>query len=174
MKPIAAFLALLLAAGSAEAAVVEATANGFQLKITADIQAPPSKVYEALLQPARWWNADHTFSGSAANLTLEPRAGGCFCESLPGGGSVRHLEITSVMPGRSLVLRGALGPFQAMGVEGALTLAVAPKDQGASLTLTHTIGGFVPGGLTDWAPRADAMLGEQVARLKKLLETGSP
>ena len=174
MTRIASLLAALLIAGSAQAAVVEATASGFQLKITADIQAPPAKVYEALLQPARWWNPDHTYSGSAANLALEPKAGGCFCESLPGGGSVRHLEVATVMPGRSLVLRGALGPFQAMGVDGALSLAIAPQGQGSTLTLTNTIGGFVPGGLADWAPRADAMLSEQVGRLKKLLETGAP
>jgi hypothetical protein len=28
----------------------------------------PSQV-SALLQPARWWSSEHTFSGSAANLT---------------------------------------------------------------------------------------------------------
>lgn len=174
MKRIASLLAALLLAGSAEAAVVEATANGFQLKITADIQAPPEKVYATLVKPARWWNSDHTFSGKAANLTLEAKAGGCFCETLPGGGSVQHIEVASVMPGKALVLRGALGPFQAMGVDGAVSISLTPKDQGTTLTLTTTTGGFVPGGLTEWAPRADAMLGEQVGRLKKLLETGRP
>lgn len=174
MKALASVLAALLAAGPAHAAVVEAAAGGFQLKISADIQAPPDRVYAALVQPARWWNPDHTFSGSAANLSLEAKAGGCFCETLPAGGAVRHLEVATVMPGSSLVLRGALGPFQAMGVDGALSFGLAPKDQGTTLTLTNTYGGFVPGGLTDWAPRADAMLSEQVGRLKKLLETGSP
>src|SRR3546814_9802807 len=40
--------------------------------------------YRLLSQPGRWWNGAHSYSGSAANLRLEPVAGGCFCEALPG------------------------------------------------------------------------------------------
>ena len=33
----------------------------------------PSDAWPAMLRPAEWWNGEHTYSGSAANMTIEPR-----------------------------------------------------------------------------------------------------
>src|SRR4051812_50176148 len=74
----------------ARAEVVESSPNGFALQRTVHIAAAPDRVYAALIQPAKWWNSEHTFSGSAANLSLDARAGGCFCETWSGGGPARH------------------------------------------------------------------------------------
>ena len=95
--------------------VSDVAANGFTLKIDAHIAAPPDKVYAALIEPARWWSSDHTFSGDAKNLHLEAKAGGCWCETLPRGGSVLHLLVVYIDPGKAIRLRGALGPFQGLG-----------------------------------------------------------
>jgi len=166
----------LVHAGSARAEVATVAANGFVVRESVPIAASPQAVYEALLQPARWWSPAHTFSQDARNLTLEARAGGCFCERLSHGGSVQHLMVVMVQPGKLLVLRGALGPFQSQGVEGALNWSVTGTGPQSELTLTYTLGGFVslPGGFEAWAPKVDAMLSEQVHRLQSLLQTGSP
>jgi hypothetical protein len=101
------------------------------------LAAAPDKAYAALLQPARWWSSEHTFSGSAAKLTLDARAGGCWCETLTDGGSVEHMRVVYVAPGRVLRLRGALGPLQGLGVEGAMTLSVKAGASGADITLSY-------------------------------------
>jgi uncharacterized protein YndB with AHSA1/START domain len=158
----------------ASAAVVNVGPSGFELKQTVHIAASPDQVYAALIQPKLWWDSDHTFSGSAANLTLDARAGGCFCEALPKGGSVRHLTVVQAAPGEALVMRGALGPFQARGADGALSFKLQPSAGGVDLTLTNDLGGYMSEGFAVWAPRADAMLAQQMGRLKREVETGKP
>jgi hypothetical protein len=83
------------------------------------------------------------------------------------------LTVTYVAPGKALRLRGALGPLQAMGVEGSLTMSVASADGGADLTLTYAVGGYSKDGFEDIAKGVDAVLGRQGARLRLLVETGS-
>jgi uncharacterized protein YndB with AHSA1/START domain len=156
--------------------VMSAGASGFAVRETAHIAAAPDRVYAALVLPGRWWNPEHTFSGDAANLTLDAKAGGCFCEKLREGGSVQHLTVVRVAPGKTLVLRGALGPFQQQGTDGALAIALAASGSGTDLTLTYTLGGYLtlPGGFEQMAKAADAMLAEQISRLQRFVETGSP
>src|ERR1700693_1962429 len=79
--------------GPAAAEGLSAGQNGFEVRKTVRVAAAPDKAYAALLQPSRWWNSEHTFSGSAANLVLDARAGGCWCETLPDGGSVENLHV---------------------------------------------------------------------------------
>ena len=162
----------LLALGAtfpAAAEVVSAAANGCLIRQTLHLAASPQQVYEALIQPAKWWSSEHTFSGSATNLTLDARAGGCFCEKLPDGGSMQHLVVVLAAPGKTLVLRGAMGPFQGQGVAGALTLKMAAAPEGGTdLTLTYALGGYLslPGGFAEWSKRADAMFATQIASLQ--------
>ncbi len=156
------------------AAVTESDAGGFAIQQTAHIAAPPDKVYAALIVPAKWWSSKHTFSGSAANLSIDAHGGGCFCEKLPNGGSVEHGEVVVAMPGAMLRLRGPLGPFQGEGVDGALTFTLKAGADGTDVTLDNVIGGHMRGGFADWPRRADAMLSDQMTRLKAYLETGTP
>jgi uncharacterized protein YndB with AHSA1/START domain len=111
--------ALLAAATVGHAEVVSVGATGFEVRESMHVAAPPSKVYDGLLHPASWWNSEHTFSGSAANMTLDARPGGCWCESLHDGGSVEHLRVIYVSPGKVLRLRGGLGPFQMLAVDAS-------------------------------------------------------
>lgn len=159
----------------AHAAVVDSGANGFAIQQTVHIAAPPDKVYAALIRPALWWDPGHTFSQSAANLSIDARGGGCFCEKLPNGGSVQHAVVVDADPGETLRLRGPLGPFQGQGVDGALTFSLKGSAAGGTdLVLDNIVGGYMKGGFGEWPVRADVMLAQQVGRLKAYLETGSP
>ena len=159
--------ALLLVHG-ASAEVLSVGPNGFEVRETVHVAAASDKAYAALLQPARWWSSDHTFSGNAANLVLDARAGGCWCESLPDGGSVEHLHVVYVAPGKTLRLRGALGPFQGLGVEGAMTWTVKSGANGTDISVSYTLGGYAKDGFDAASKAADRVLGEQIERLRKL------
>ena len=69
------------------AEVASSDEGGFVVTGSADVAASPAELWAALLEPARYWNGDHSWSTDAANMAIEPRAGGCFCETIPGGGS---------------------------------------------------------------------------------------
>ena len=173
---IAAVLTLTAAALSSQAVaeVIDATPNGFEVKRQAVFNAPADKVYAALSQPSRWWNKDHTWSGSAANLSLASMSGGCFCEKLPNGGSAVHMTVVFAQPGQALRLSGALGPLQMTGATGNLGWALSEKDGKTSLVQTYDVGGYMKGGLDKLAPVVDTVLSEQFDRLKAYVETGSP
>ena len=167
---IAAVLALVATVAHAE--VIDAAPNGFEVKRTAVLNASADRVYAALSQPSQWWNKDHTWSGSAANLSLAPMAGGCFCEKLPNGGSVMHMTVVYAQPGAALRLFGGLGPLQMSGAAGHLGWSLSEKDGKTTLVQTYDVGGYMKGGLDKIAPVVDGVLDEQFDRLKIYVETG--
>ena len=159
----------------AHAAINDADTGGFSVTEAVHIAAPPAAVFAKLVKPSLWWSSEHTFSHDAKNLTLDPRAGGCWCETLAnGGGSVLHLMVVAVKPNEALVMRGALGPLQALGVDGSLTIELTAKDGGTDLKATYNVGGYLKGGLASWAGPVDRVLGEQFNSLKAALEGGKP
>jgi uncharacterized protein YndB with AHSA1/START domain len=165
----AALAAAVSMARPAAAEVITAGQSGFEVRETVHVAAAPDKAYAALLQPARWWSSEHTFSGSAANLTLDARAGGCWCETLIDGGSVEHMHVVYVAPGKVLRLRGALGPLQGLGVEGAMTISVKARASGADITMSYAVGGYVKDGFDGLSKGVDRVLGE-LERLRKLID----
>lgn len=154
----------------AQAAVTDASPNGFSIEIHAQIAAPPDRVYAALINPARWWNSQHTFSNAASNLSLDAKAGGCLCEKLPNGGSVQHLTVSLAIPGRTLRLRGAMGPLQGQGVDSVLTFTLTGKGGATDLKLENIVGGFIKGGFAKWPQAVDGMLTDLVAHLRTYCE----
>jgi hypothetical protein len=85
---LGAVLAALLS-GASPRALAQVAANGFLVRHQAAISAPPSKVYEVLVrQVGSWWNPEHTYSGDAGNLSIDPRPGDCFARSWHGGEAV--------------------------------------------------------------------------------------
>jgi Polyketide cyclase / dehydrase and lipid transport len=167
---LAGMLSLAALAAPARAEVLSVGANGFEVRESVHVAASADKAYAVLLLPARWWGSDHTFSGNAANLTLEARAGGCWCETLPDGGSVEHLHVVYVAPGKVLRLRGALGPFQGFGADGALTLSVQASANGTDVAFSYTLGGYSKDGFEAASKAADRVLAEQLQRLKKIID----
>jgi hypothetical protein len=163
-------LVMLAPLNHADAEVIGVASNGFEIHQTVHVGASADKAYAALLTPARWWNSQHTFSGSAANLTLDARAGGCWCETLADGGSVEHLRVVYVAPGKALRLRGALGPFQGLAVDGAMTWSVKSGANGSDITLTYVVGGYNKDGFDALSKAADQVLGDQIERLRKFID----
>jgi len=168
-------LLTLLAVIACQADVVDAAANGFTVKTTWIVNASQADVYRKLVQNVGdWWNPAHTFSKDSHNLSIDVRPMGCFCEKLPNGGGVRHLEVLTVMPEKAIVMSGGLGPLQSLGLNGVLSIELAPTKAGTKLDMTYVVSGYVAGGLETWAPRVDGMLKEQFTRLKDFVEHGSP
>lgn len=170
----AALACALIAAGRASAEITDAAPNGFSVNESAHIAAPSDKVYAALIAPQRWWSEKHTFSGNAANLTFEAKAGGCWCETMSDGGSVEHMTVVFVSPGKILRLRGAMGPFQEMATTTVMTWSLKPSGDGTDITLVSATGGYTKNGLQGLAPIVDRVFDEQVTRLKNYVETGAP
>jgi uncharacterized protein YndB with AHSA1/START domain len=173
-KSLVPLILVLAVAGPARAEVKSVAPNGFEVVTVATIAAPADRVYSALGEVGHWWSPSHTFSRDAANLSMELRAGGCFCERLKGGGSVQHLQVVYAAPGEGLRLRGALGPLQMEGVDGTLAWTLKSAEGGTSVTQSYVVGGYIRGGTEAWAPRVDQVLDEQLQRLKSFVEGNSP
>ncbi len=156
-----------LTASPSMAEVVKAGPGGFELTATVSIAAPAQRVWDTLRAPARWWSADHTYSGDAGNLRIDAQAGGCFCEALPDKGSIEHARVIYAQPAKLLRLQGALGPLQAEAATGTLTFALAPAAGNATkVTMTYVVGGYFRGGGEALAPLVDQVMGQQLQGLK--------
>ena len=152
--------------------MTDKSAAGFQVTEKATIAAPQAKVWTALMRPGHWWSAKHIWSGDAKNLGFD--AGGCFCERLPKG-AVRHMNITFADGASQLRMFGALGPLQFTGAAGHLGVTLKGAGAATEVTMTYDVGGYAKGGRAEtYAGPVDGMLGEQLGRLRKYLETGKP
>ena len=164
----------LAIAGQAPAEVLDAAGNGFTVRHEMYIEAERGVVYETAVERiAEWWSSDHTVSGDAANLYILTDMPGCFCEKLGERGGLIHLSVTFVNPGIMLRFSGGLGPLGLMGVSGNMTWEFDDADEGTTMTLQYAVGGYLEGGLDAVAGPVDAVLGEQISRLKALIETES-
>src|SRR5579863_9724674 len=143
MSRLAAASMFLLAA-TARADVVDSSATGFTVRVTVTITASPDDVYRKLVRNVGdWWASDHTFSGNSHNLSIEEKPGGCFCEKLPEGGGVRHMEVVNLAPGKTLVMSGALGPLQSIAAAGSMQFQLVPADDGTKLVFTYAVTGYL-------------------------------
>ncbi len=156
----------LTGATPVSAEVLKSSETAFTTRHKLTVAAPPAKVWETLLHPDRWWDAAHTYGGSAANLVLDPRPGGCWCEKTATGG-VEHMRVVYLAGGATLRMVGGLGPLQARPVSAVLTITLEPAGAGTELTATYAVGGPDLAGL---AAPVDGVLGGQWARLKTAAE----
>lgn len=155
----------------AGAEVTRSEAGGFVSTHQLVIAAPPEKVWDTIARPASWWNKDHSYSGDSANLSVDPRPGGCWCEKLAGG-SVEHARVLYADRGKVLRFAGAFGPLQSGAVTGTLTFALKPQGQGTAVTISYVVGGFHPNGLTSFAQPVDGVFAAQLPALKRAAEAG--
>jgi uncharacterized protein YndB with AHSA1/START domain len=169
-------LCTLCAVGAAAARgePVQATPGGFELRFEAAVPASPREAFRALLQLPRWWSPKHTWSGDAANLRLDPVAGGCWCETWGDGASVEHARVLRVLPDRQLLVRGSLGPLQDLPVVGVLKLETLEQAGRTRLSMSYRVAGPPELALDKWAPVVDQVIGEQFERLKSLVDGGAP
>jgi uncharacterized protein YndB with AHSA1/START domain len=171
MKPIGLLaIALVVAGTTSPAEVIDRNASGFTSRNTVSIAAPADRVYAMFARVGEWWDPAHTYSGDARNLKLDLVAGGCFCESLPNGGSVQHGVVVYASPGSTLRLSAALGPLQELAASGSLTWLLEPNGTETRATVTYAVGGYAPKGLEQLAAAVDQVIGTQLRRLKEAAE----
>lgn len=164
-----------LASTPAWAEVTNQSDAGFEIELGADTPATASDAWQELIAPARWWSSEHTYSGDAANLYIDPQASGCFCEKLPvpkdapAGqriGSVEHMHVIYADPVRRVLrMKGALGPLQSEALDGTLTITLKPVGEGTRIEWNYVVGGFMRMKSAEIAPLVDKVLSEQLARL---------
>ena len=77
-----------------------------------------------------WWDPSHTWSGSAKNLTFEPKAGGCFCEKLADGGSVQHGRVIYRPAGKDAAARRRVGAASGYGGQRGPYIRAGPGRAG--------------------------------------------
>lgn len=170
----AALAPLFVFAVTAHAEVRQAAADGFFLAYSEQVSAPPAKAYAAVAAVPAWWNGEQTWSGQAANLSLKAEAGGCFCERWPGG-SAEHGRVVMAMPEHLLRIETSLGPLQELALKGILSFWIRAGEDGSTrLDVEYRVNGAGSSGLDALAPQVDEILGTQVARLARYLDTGSP
>jgi len=172
-KYLVALVCMLMFAPAAFARVANAAPEQLTLEYKASVKAPPAKTWAALIDIAHWWSGNHTYSGSADNLALDVRAGGCWCEKLADGGGVQHMTVLMAMPGKMLRLGGGLGPLQSAPVNGVMTWKIKPVDSGSEIAMSYLVAGSMPGGLDKVAAGVDQVLSEQFDRLQRLIDTGT-
>ena len=158
---------LLLLAQPAHAEVVGTPdASGFTVAGEVAAAAAPAQTWASLITIGSWWSSAHSWSGNAANMTLEPRANGCWCEAMPNGGSIQHGRVIAFVPGDRLLLDAALGPLQSMPVNGRLEWRLVPHESGGTtIRYRYQIWGQVPGDPAALARGVDAVMAEQARRL---------
>lgn len=172
-------LALMIAA-PLRAEVVDSAENGFTVRQSVEVARSADEVWAELLAPAKWWDPAHTWSKDASGLYIDAQATGCFCELLPKNpdapegarrGSVEHMHVIHVNPGKVLLMAGELGPLQADAVTGKLAIVLKPGEGGKTrIFWEYTVGGYFRTKVADLAPGVDAVLGQQLARLAQRLE----
>lgn len=165
-------LGLSLAAGSASAAVKDVAAQGFSIENEQTVPVDQATAWKALVENVdHWWPKDHTWWGKASTLSIDPRAGGCFCEiSRDNKQQALHMTVSFVDPGKTLRLLGGLGPLQGMGLNGAMEFRLTPaKDGGTRIVLAYRAGGYTPDDLSKFVPVIDKVQGLQLAGLADYL-----
>lgn len=169
-----ALAAALILAAPARADVVQKSEGGFVSRNTVEVAASPEAVWSALVQPKEWWNKAHTYSGDAANLTIDTVAGGCFCEAIPvvkgapvwqRPGAVEHMRVINVMPGEVLRMTGALGPLQSEAVHGVLTITLKKTEKGTRVLFEYVVGGYMRYPVDQISVAVDKVMLEQIGRL---------
>jgi uncharacterized protein YndB with AHSA1/START domain len=176
MKNLSAFfstlmLLLALSLTSLRAEVVDSSRHGFTVMNKALIQASPEEVYEHFTHHiGQWWSDAHSWSGKAANISIDPRPNGCWCEQLPVNGQAVHMQTVFTKPGEMIRFQGALGPLQSMAVQGSMTLQFTKVAEGTQVEWLYTVSGYHPKGMQIMAGPVDGVLAQQLGRLKEFVE----
>jgi len=168
-----AILALGLASPS-HGELAAQSAGGFVIVASAEVAASPERSWQELVVPARWWSKDHTYSHDTANLSIDPRPGGCFCETLPGTrtgprGGVEHMRVVYAERAKALRMKGALGPLQTEAAEGTLSITLKPSGTGTRIEWQYVVGGYMRFKPEEIAPAVNQVLEEQLTSLASRL-----
>lgn len=166
-------IASFLFANTTSAEVAQADAASFLVTHRIVVPTDSAESFKALTHPELWWSSEHTWSGSASNLRLDPHAGGCWCEQWSDG-QVEHGRVLFIKTNELLRVNAALGPLQAMAVNAVLDFQLTPGKDGTQIDVSYRVSGPASAKLDGIAPGVDKVLGEQTTRLKALLDSKGP
>ncbi|MCT2559123.1 SRPBCC family protein [Tsuneonella sp. YG55] len=169
-------LACACLASPAAAEVVETSGDHFVTRDEAIVKAAPRATWLALISPGNWWDDDHTWSGEAANMSITPQGGGCFCERIPEvetptsvglAGSAQHMTVVLARPETVLRMRGGLGPLQSEPVDGVLTITLQPDKAsgGTKIVWEYVVGGTMRFPVERISKAVDGVMSQQLAHL---------
>ncbi len=163
------FISTAVFALPVHAEVKDASASGFTIENSAVVPVDPSTAWQALVGNVdSWWPKDHTWWGRTSKLTIDARAGGCFCE-VAGDRQAQHMQVVFVDPPKLLRMRGGLGPLQGMGLSGVLEWRMTAVEGGTRIALWYRAGGYAPDDLGKLAAGVDAVQALQLGGLAKYL-----
>lgn len=154
----------------AYAEVKDATPAGFTVENSVLIAASPARVWQAMTADIdHWWPKDHSWWGKAARLSIDARAGGCFCE-IADAQQAQHLQVVFVDPEKTLRMTGALGPMQGMGLHGVAEWTLQAEGAATRVTWRYRAGGYSPDDLRVLAPVVDKVQAQQLDGLARWLQ----
>ena len=163
-------MAFALLAGPTHADVKDASASGFTIENSADVPVDAATAWQVLVGGVdSWWPKDHTWWGRASTLSIDARAGGCFCEKA-GSQHAQHMQVVFVDPHKLLRMSGGLGPLQGMGLFGVLEWRLTPIDGGTRIVLWYRAGGYTPDDLSKFAAVVDKVQALQLGGLANKLQ----
>ena len=158
---------LLTLSMSVNAEVKHVDPHGFIVENILTTTLSADAVWQGLTQHVdQWWPKDHSWW--YGTFTIEPQAGGCFCETKDDK-SAEHMRIVFVDPHKTLRMTGGLGPLQGMGMYGALDWVLTEVESGTQVTLTYRVQGINPDGFEQLAPIVGHVQGLQLQALGSFL-----
>lgn len=161
---LVALLALSLSV-SAHAEIVSSSDTHFVLRHEGQSTRSVDEMWQRLTEPATWWHPDHTFSGDAKNLSLEPHAGGLWSEKWEGG-SVAHGRVLTVQAGKLLRMDAPFGPLQQLGAYTVWTITLSAADTGGTVVVFDEVSSAPPDTKMDEIAQAvDFVKTEAMSRL---------
>ena len=157
---------LFLLSPVSQAKVVITNDNNFIIEHEVVVPINAQASYRLLGKPSQWWNSEHTWSGDARNMSMQLKAGGCFCEKW-NDNSVMHAQVIAAQPGKLLQLQGALGPLQNMAVTAVLSFSLKQEQSGTRVQLRYRVRGIDSHKLAGLDAEVDAVLGKQLEGFRK-------
>lgn len=158
-RMIVALFALTIAT-PATAEVTESSSNGFTIALSEPSQRSDAELWQRMQHPENWWSSAHSWSGDAANMSVEMRAGGCWCERV-GDGVVVHGRILRIDADRAILLDAPLGPLN----DAAVTTRLSWRIDNQRVVWRYQVFGALPMPAAQLAPLVEAVLAEQLRRL---------
>ncbi len=154
----------LVVAVPASGKIISSSSEQFTLRHEAISKLPLEDLWKILIEPAKWWAADHTYSGNSNNLSLELKPGGLWQE-IWDDGSVKHGEVIYVKHQEQLRLNAPFGPLQEKAVIDVWTITLTPHQEGTMIVFDEVVTGSGISKLDELAPAVDYVKNEAITRL---------
>lgn len=106
-----------------------------QVELEIRIEAPPERVWRALVEETgRWWPRDF-YAGPGESFVLEPRLGGRMYEDWGNGAGATWYTVTEIQPAKSLGLSGTMPAAFGGPALSLLRLVLRPEGPNGKATV---------------------------------------